>query len=156
MWFQDKENIRQDQELFSLSDNILNEESFSTFIASLTDRFFLSSNRALVLKFLEFFETGPKTYKNKVLQDKLTVLLLALKDVKAFTAGHFLPFPKNQTGDEIRFSLHPDYFELEMSNGSVEEHRFFLDLDQKLRIYTIKLDKCYRDYRKAIRKKLKE
>jgi hypothetical protein len=155
MWFVNEEHLKVDRELFVLSESIADEQCFSIFIESLKERYFSRSNRALILNFFEFFEGESRRFQSARIQSKLDDLLRALKVLKDFSAAHFFVFPKNQDGAEIRHSLHPDYFELEMNSGSIEEHRFYLEIEKKLLSHAEHLEECYRSFRKIAEKALK-
>lgn len=155
-WLRGAKGSEDDKELFHASEEILGEETLQAFLGLLTEeKSFYSANRAVVLEFLRFFEEEGRSFQNRRIQEKLQAFLQAVKELRIVTAVHFLVFPRNQSGDNLRHSLHPDYFILEMEDISVEEHQFYLKAEKQLQQACRQADEAYGNYRKEALRRLR-
>lgn len=154
-WFKDPQDREADRQLFAHSDTVLGEAEMELFLATLKEeKAYQAELRGRILGFLHYLENGGEAYRDRRLNEKAKELIDSLKDLKIHTAGHFLMFPRNQTGPDIRYLLHPDYFVLEMTNISIDEHRFFLKAEQELLRMADRATALYRDFRALARKRL--
>ena len=153
-WFKsDSRLLDHDRELFLRAQALLGESELDAFLDELRDeRAYLLSLRQKVLTFLQFFEEEGRRFEQRRLQQRLAELLAVLRDLKAFTAIHFLAFPRNQ-GE--RFRLHPDYFVLEVDAASLEEHAFHLQADADLKALVSRGSEAAATFWRAVRKTLK-
>ncbi len=154
--FEKKQHLENDRQLFLKADSLVDEATFEAFILLLKEeRSFVSSVRSRVLEFASFLNQEQPNFAVRKLQEKIGQLLTALQELKAFTASHFLIFPRNQTGPDIRHCLYPDYFILEINQGTIEDHEFHLKAEKNLHHFADQAEKAYRSFRKAVRSKLK-
>lgn len=154
-WFRGAKGSEDDKELFRASEEILGEETLRAFLELLREeKTFYTGNRVVVLEFLRFFEEEGHRFENRRVQEKLQLFLQALKELKVITAVHFLVFPRNQTGDNLRHTLHPDYFILEMQDISMDEHQFFLRAEKQLQEVCEQAKAACEAYLKEARKRL--
>lgn len=155
-WFKDHAGIEQDRQIFLQAETIMGEEDFDFLFTSLrTERVYFSANRGRLLDLLKFLDEGGGRLSDRRLQARLQTMHQALKDLKAHTGAHFLAFPRNQTGENIRFTLHPDYFVLEANDISIEEHSFYLKAERQLGEYLARAVTSYEAFRTLAKKKLK-
>lgn len=154
-WFRDDAMIERDRRVWQEAKSLMSEEDFNLFLTGLKEeRVYLAANRARILAFLKFFENGEARLGHRSLQDRLEKLLADLKALKTLTGTHFLAFPRNQEGENLRFALHPDYFILEINNVSVKEHDFYLTAERQVKEYVASAAANYRSFLEHARKKL--
>ncbi|MBE0596119.1 MAG: hypothetical protein IH614_02475 [Desulfuromonadales bacterium] len=155
-WFKDDGAQEHDRQLYLQAEAIMGETDFDYFFDTLrTDRAYYTANRGRLLNYLKMLDSDEFRLHDRRLQARLLELQQALKDLKAHTGAHFLAFPRNQTGDNIRFCLHPDYFILEANDVSLDEHGFYLKAERKLGEYVAKAVIRYEAFRTLAKKKLK-
>ena len=132
-WFKtDSRLIDRDRELLLRAEALAGESELDAFFDALRDeQSYRLALRKKVIDFLQFFEVPERRFEQRRLQRRLDVLLAILRDLKVFTAIHFLIFPRTQIE---RFCLHPDYFVLEADAGSLEEHAFYLQAETDLKV----------------------
>jgi hypothetical protein len=154
-WFKDPADIEEDRQLFARSESVLGEAEMEMFLATLKEeKAYQSELRTRIVGYLRHFENGGQAFRDRKLQEKAKGLATALQELKALTAAHFLLFPRNQTGPDYRYFLHPDYFVLEMTDVSIDEHRFHLKTEQDLTRMVDRTTAAYRDFRALARKRL--
>jgi hypothetical protein len=153
-WFKtDSRLIDRDRELLLRAQALAGEPELDAFLEALRDeQSYRLASRKKVLDFLQFFEAPERRFEQRRLQQRLGVLLAVLRDLKVFTAIHFLVFPRNQSE---RFCLHPDYFVLEADAGSLEEHAFYLQAEADLKALVVRGTEAAAAFWRAVHKTLK-
>ncbi len=125
-WFSNNRHLEEDRQLYARAETILSEEAMEDFLGELkNDKSYRQELRSRVMAYLACCEQDAPSYRSRRLQEKAKALVAALKELKIHTATHFLVFPRNQSGPDLRHALHPDYFILEMTNVSIDEHNFY-------------------------------
>ncbi|MFA5515396.1 MAG: hypothetical protein WDA20_03840 [Desulfuromonadales bacterium] len=153
-WFGNSRHREEDRLLYVRTEAILNEEGMERFLAGLkSDKSFQQELRGRVLAYLAGCEQAASSYRDRRLQEKAKALVAVLKELKIHTGTHFLVFPRNQTGSDLRHVLHPDYFILEMTNVSIDEHSFYFKAESELLRLVEKASAAYRSFQQAARRR---
>lgn len=154
-WFRGAKCSQEDKALFWASEELLKEEELGDFLSHLgEEKAFFGGERARVLEYLRFFESS-RPFVDRRVQEALTNLLGALRELKIVTAVHFLVFPRNQTGDNVRHCLHPDYFILGVEDGfSLDQHRFYLSAEEQMRHAAARTQEAYSAFRSIALKRI--
>lgn len=154
-WFRGAKGSQQDKALFWASEELLREEEMDRFLAFLREeRAFYGAERAKILEYLNFFENG-RPFHDRRVRERLEELVHALRELKIATAVHFLVFPRNQTGDNLRHCLHPDYFILGVEDDfSLDQHRFYLNAESQTRQAAGRVGEAYQAFRTLAFKRL--
>ncbi len=154
-WFKNEKNLDQDRASFAAAEAVMSEAEFTSFLEMLrTEKSYLTETRAKCLELLKFLTAPASRFGSRKMREKATALVAALQELKILTTTHFLVFPRNQTGNNLRHSLHPDYFILEMTNVSLDQHEFHLKAERQLAECLATTSDCYREYRAAARRQL--
>lgn len=154
-WFRGAKGSQEDKALFWASEELLKEEELEAFLSHLREeKAFYGIERAKVIEYLRFFESS-RPFVDRRVQEALANLVGALQELKVVTAVHFLVFPRNQTGDNVRHCLHPDYFILGVEDHfSLEQHRFYLNAEQQMRQAAQKTLDAYGAFRSVALKRI--
>ena len=153
--FKNQKSLEQDRLSFAAAEAVMSEAEFTTFLEMLrTEKSFLTEPRAKCLELLKYLAAPESRFVSRRLREKAAALVTVLQELKILTSTHFLVFPRNQTGSNLRHSLHPDYFILEMTNVSLDQHEFHLKAERQLAQCVAATGDCYREYRDAARRQL--
>jgi hypothetical protein len=156
MFFRNRADRAQDLALFSESEALFGEKSLLGLLEGLkNERAFRRHTRGLMLTYIGFFEMEKHRYRNSRLQRSLEEMLEVLSALRHFTAAHFFIFPKEQQETDLKYHLHPDYFEFGICEGTMVEHDFYLNIDLLLRKHLLRLDNAQKNYYLLVRRKLK-
>ncbi len=143
--------------LFLSCNAIMSEEDLHRFLDLLrTEKAFHAEERKRLLDFLAFFAAEQeRRFDDARLQRLLEALLTSLAELKVVTATHFFVFPRNQSGENLRHCLHPDYFVFGMDDISIDEHHFFIKAENQLGSAVEKVSSDYDAFRAKVRKRLR-
>jgi hypothetical protein len=155
MLFRSRADRAQDLALFLESEALFGEESLLGLLEGMrSERAFRRTRRLQMLSFLGFFEQEGHRYCNSRLQAALEEIIEVLSVLRHFTAAHFFVFPKEQQETDLKYYLHPDYFEFGISEGTMADHDFYLNLDLLLKKHMLRLEKAHKAYYSLARRKL--
>jgi hypothetical protein len=156
MFFGSRVERAQDQALFLEAESFFGENSLLSLLEGMKkERAFRRNTRLQMLKFLDYFGKEDHRYHNGRLQMALEELLAVLTVLRHFTAAHFFAFPKEQQDEDLKFYLHPDYFEFGICEGTMADHDFYLNLDLLLKKKLLRLEKAQKSYYSLARRKLR-
>lgn len=154
-WFRGAKGSQEDKALFWASEELLKEEELDDFLAHLREeKSFYGEERAKILEYLRFFESS-RPFVDRRVQEALVELIQALRELKVVTAVHFLVFPRNQTGGNLRHCLHPDYFILGVEDHfSLDQHRFYFNAEEQMRQAAARTAEAYKTFRSLALKRI--
>jgi hypothetical protein len=156
MFFRNRADQAQDLALFLESEAVFGEKSLLGLLEGMrNERAFRRHTRSQMLSFIGYFEQEAHRYRNVRLQTALTELLEILAALRHFTAAHFFPFPKEQPEADLKYYLHPDYFEFGISEGTMSDHDFYLNIELLFTKHLLRLEKAQKTYYLLARRKLR-
>lgn len=156
MFLRNRAERAQDLALFLESEALLGEKSLLDLLDGLrTERAFRRNVRNRMLRFVGFFEQADHRFHSGRLQAALEEVLAVLIVLRQFTAAHFFVFPKDQQEADLKYFLHPDYFEFGICDGSMSDHDFYMNLDLLLKKHLLRLEKAQKAYYALSRRKLR-
>jgi hypothetical protein len=156
MFFRNPAERAQDLALFLESEAVFGEKSLLELLDGMKkERAFRRYTRNQMLSFITFFEQETHRYRHARLQNALAELLEVLIVLRHFTAAHFFPFPKEQQEDDLKYHLHPDYFEFGISEGTMSDHDFYLNIELLFKKHLLRLEKAQKTYYLLARRKLR-
>jgi hypothetical protein len=156
MFFRSQADRAQDLVLYQEAEALFGKQVLLEMLDGMkAERAFRRDTRSQMLKFVAFFEDETRRYHSSRLQAALEGMLAVLIVLRHFTAAHFFIFPKEQQEENVKYHLHPDYFEFGICEGTMAEHDFYLNLDLLLKKHLQQLDKAQKTYYSLVSKTLK-